>query len=93
MQFFHRLERNLHLLRERLSMDENLGRDYVRDVCSIKHDFILKRLMRAAQGFSLEQLERAVALCAETDFALKSSCGDAEACFKDLLLRLAMEAA
>lgn len=77
----------------RLSMDESLGTDYVRDVCGIKHDFILKRLMGAAQGFTLQQLERAVALCAETDFAMKSAGGDSEERFKDLLLRLAMEAA
>lgn len=77
----------------RLSMEEQLGSAYVREVCGIKHDFILKRLMTAAKGFSLEQLACAVTLCAETDFAMKSSGGDSEDRFKDLLLRLALEAA
>lgn len=76
----------------KLSMEESLGSDYVQEACGIKHMFILKRLMAAAQGFSLQQLACAVTLCAETDFAMKSSGGDSEERFKDLLLRLALEA-
>ena len=45
--------------------------------------------MRAARGFTLEALERAVELCAETDYALKSSTADDKELLCDLLIRLA----
>ena len=75
----------------RLSIEEGLGSKYVKEICGIKHDFLLKRLMTAAQQFSLQYLAHAVTLCAETDFAMKSTGEDGEELLKDLLLRLALE--
>ena len=75
----------------RLALDNNLGRDYVAQVCDIKMDFLTRKLMDAARGFRLRQLVRAVELCAETDYALKSSGADDEALLCDLLLKLALE--
>ena len=77
----------------RLALDRNLGRAYVAQVCDMKMEFLVRKLMDAARGFSLKQLADALALCAETDWAMKSSGVDDEALLCDLVLKLAMGAA
>ena len=77
------------LLAARAARDYRLGGDYVAEVCGIGMDFIVRKLMDAARGFTLAQLTRAVRLCAETDYAMKSSSADDEALLVDLLLQLA----
>ncbi|MEG1632949.1 MAG: DNA polymerase III subunit delta [Oscillospiraceae bacterium] len=74
----------------RLAIDQKLGAAYVSKTCGIKFDFITDKLMRAARGFTQSQLRRAVALCAETDYAMKSSSEDNVDLMKTLLLRLAV---
>lgn len=74
----------------RLAIDEGLGTAYVNEVCGIKYDFITKKLMSAARGFSLSQLESAVRLCAETDYAMKSSSVDDADLLRELLIRIAV---
>ena len=73
----------------RLALEEGLGNQYVMDVCAIKHDFIANRLLQSARGFTLPQLQRAVELCADTDYCIKSSGQDDRELFKETVLRIA----
>ena len=73
----------------RLAIDEKLGPDFVKELYKINYGFIIDKLMRAARGFTLEALERAVELCAETDYAMKSSSADDTELLCDLLIKLA----
>ncbi len=73
----------------RLASDRQLGTKYVMEVCGVKYDFLAKKLLRSARGFTLEQLRRAVTLCAETDYRMKSSGADDVGLFKELVLRIA----
>ena len=75
----------------RVAVDEKLGGDFVRQYCGVKFDFMVDRLLRSARGFDTEDLARAVELCAETDYAMKRSGGDAQERLNELLLRLAVE--
>ena len=74
----------------KLAQEQGLGRSYVSEVCDIRMDFIVRKLMDAARGFSLRQLAEAVALCAETDYAMKHSSADDEELLCDLLLKIAV---
>jgi len=80
--------RNLYAAR--LALDSGLGKNYVMETCRLKYDFMAKKLLSSARGFTLDRLARAVELCAETDYKMKSSSADDEALLKDLLLQLAM---
>ena len=73
----------------KLAMEKNLGTKYVMDVCSVKYDYIAAKLMNAAKGYTLPQLKRAVELCAETDYRMKSSGADARELLKEAVLRIA----
>ena len=73
----------------RLAIDENLGAKYVGEVCKMPFQSHVDSLMRSARGFTTAQLKRAVALCAETDYRMKSSSEDDEALLKELFLRIA----
>ena len=61
-------------------------------LCGVRYDFIAQKLTQSARGFSIDQLARAVELCAETDFAMKRSGTDNAELLKELLLRLLAEA-
>lgn len=67
------------------------GAAFVCEVCALRYDFIAQKLLQSARRFSLPALERAVRLCAETDYAMKSSGADDTALLLDLLLRIAAE--
>ena len=71
---------------ERLSISDTVT------LCGVRHDFIAQKLVKSARGFSMERLENAVKLCAETDFAMKHSAADDTELLKELLLRLLTEA-
>lgn len=75
----------------RLAIDEKLGGAYVEKLYNIKYGGITQKLMNTARGFTLEQLRRAVELCAETDYAMKSSSVDDVDLLKELLVKLAGE--
>lgn len=62
-------------------------------LCGVKYDFIVRKLTQSARRFSLAQLERAVELCAETDYAMKRAGTDNAELLKELLMRLLAEAA
>ena len=73
----------------RLALDQGLGTKYLTDECAIKSDYVAKKLLGAAKGFTLEQLIRAVELCAETDYKMKSSSQDERELLKEAVLRIA----
>ena len=73
----------------RLALEKNLGTKYVMEVCAMKYDYIASKLLNAARGFTLPQLRRAVELCAETDYRMKSSGVDARELLKEAVLRIA----
>ena len=74
----------------RLAIDRKLGANFVVELCGIKYGFVADKLMKAARGFTLPQLRRAVELCAETDYAMKSTAsGDGEL-LRELFIRLSV---
>jgi DNA polymerase-3 subunit delta len=73
----------------RLALDKNLGTKYVMEACTIKYDYIASKLISAARGFTLPQLKRAVELCCETDYRMKSSGVDERELLKEVVLRIA----
>ena len=73
----------------RLALEKGLGQKYVMEVAAIKYDSIASRLLSAARGFTLTQLREAVAMCAEMDYRMKSSGGDARELLKEAVLRIA----
>ncbi len=77
----------------RLAGEEGLGDAYIRGCTGIKYDFVLKKLKQSASRYSLGGLRRAVELCAETDYAIKSSPRSDEELLGELLARFAVECA
>lgn len=73
----------------RVAIDSGLGKDYVSKTLSIKYDSIANRLLAVSHRFSTEQICRAVELCAETDFAMKSSKTEPTELLKDCVMRIA----
>ena len=72
----------------RLAADKRLGADYVMEVCSLRYDYLASRLMASARGFTPRQLKRAVELCAEADYQMKSSSADDTELFKEVVTRI-----
>ncbi len=75
----------------RVALDEGLGQKFVMESCGISYPFLADKLIKSASGFSSKQLKRAVELCAESDYRMKSSSEDDEDILKELLLRIAVE--
>lgn len=73
----------------RVALDNRLGRDFVMESCGIGYSFLADKLLKSASGFTKAQLKRAVELCAECDYRMKSSSEDDEDILKELLLRIA----
>ncbi len=76
------------LFAARLAIDGNLGKDYVMKTCSLKYDFLASRLMNSARRFKAGQLRRAIELCAETDYAMKSSKTEPKELLKECVMRI-----
>ncbi|MFB0919554.1 MAG: DNA polymerase III subunit delta [Oscillospiraceae bacterium] len=74
----------------RVALDKGLGRDFVMQSCGIGYSFLADKLLKSAAGFNTAQLKRAVELCAECDYRMKSSSEDDEDILKELLLRVAV---
>lgn len=79
--------RNLYAAR--VAIDRKLGRGFVMESCAVKLDFVADKLLNSARGFSTDQLKRAVRLCAETDYRMKSSSEDDAELLRELVLRIA----
>lgn len=73
----------------KLAADGGLGRDFVMKNCNIKYDSIASRLIATARRFRAEYLARAVELCAETDFRMKSSGADPAELLKECIMLIA----
>ena len=76
----------------RLALENGLGIAYVEKVTSIKHDFVIRKVMNAARRFSMAQLEKAIVLCAEIDYRMKSTSTPHQDLLKEFILRTALEA-
>lgn len=74
----------------RLALDAGKDKDYVGRLLDIKYGFIIDRLVSGARGFTTARLKDAVELCAEYDYAMKSTGASGEELIKELLLRLAV---
>ena len=74
----------------RLARRAGIGTSELREMLGVPYDSIAERLLRSARKFTGPQLEEAVRLCAQTDFAMKSSGADDMALLKELLLRIAV---
>ncbi len=75
----------------KLSQTEKQDKNYISEVTGVRYDFLLRKLQDNAKRFSLERLERAVILCAETDYLMKSSSAEDEDLLKELLVKLAFD--
>ncbi|MBR0161746.1 MAG: DNA polymerase III subunit delta [Oscillospiraceae bacterium] len=61
------------------------------ELCNIKYEFMARRLIQASRGFQPEQLRRAIELCAEADYRIKSEGTDEKLLLKETLMRIALE--
>ncbi len=73
----------------RLAIDNGLGVKYVMENCAIKYDYIANKLMASAKGFTLPRLIRALEICAETDYRMKSTGQDTAELIKEAVVRIA----
>ena len=73
----------------RLAAEKGLGTKFVVDSCGLKYDFLATKLLQSARGFSLPQLRRAIELCAEADYKMKSSSLDDRELLTETVLRIA----
>lgn len=73
----------------RLALEKKLGVNYVMENCGCRFEFHATKLLQAARGYTLPQLKRAVELCAEADYRMKSSGEDAREILKETVFRIA----
>ncbi len=73
----------------RVAIDNGLTKDYLMKALGLRYDFIVNRLLAASRRFSTEQIKRAVELCADTDYAMKSSKTDPAELLKECVMRIA----
>ncbi len=74
----------------RIALDKDLGSGFVMSTHGMGSSYAAEMLMRSASGFETDELSRAVELCAEADYAMKSSSRDDEDILKELLLKFAV---
>ena len=74
-----------------VAVQSGLGKDYLMKTCSIKYDFVASKLINSARKFNQAQLRRAVELCAETDYAMKSSRTEPKELLKECIMRIAAD--
>ena len=77
----------------RVAADNGKGDDYI-TTCIPElagRSYPLSLAKKACRNFSLEQLARAVGLCAQCDYAMKDTGGEPTALMNELILRLAMD--
>lgn len=89
MRILYALGRQMRqLYSARLAIEGGRGANYVAQLWGIK-PYPAEKLMTSARRFSLKWCRRAVAGCARTDLAMKSSGGDPQQLLTGLLLELA----
>lgn len=72
----------------RLAIEQNQGVKFVMDQCGVRSEYAANNLVRCARGYTLRQLIRAVEICAETDYKIKSSSQDDRELLKEAVLRI-----
>lgn len=72
----------------KLIVKQGAGVKELMELCAIKYEFIASKLISAAKGYTPEQLIRAVELCAEADYKMKSSSVDDTELLKETVLRI-----
>ena len=75
----------------KLADQERRDGAYLTEVTGVRYDFLLQKLRGNAKKFSAGRLVRAVELCAETDYLMKSSSAEDEDLLRDLLVKLAFD--
>ncbi len=72
----------------RLGMAEGRGMALYRELYSENRDFILKKTEKTASSFRLKEITYILSLCAETDYAMKSSVESSTELLRGFLLSL-----
>lgn len=73
----------------RLALDKGIDSASFADSCGLKYEFLARNLLSSARGYTLPQLRRAVELCADMDYRMKSSSVDDRELIKELIIRIA----
>ncbi len=73
----------------RLAVEKGLDTKFIMESCGMKNEYPARLLLSSARGFTMAQLKRAVEICVETDYMLKSSGLSDRELFKDAVLRIA----
>ncbi|MCF0122839.1 MAG: DNA polymerase III subunit delta [Ruminiclostridium sp.] len=74
----------------RMAIDGGGGKDYLMKNFGIPYESYANKYMNAARRYSPAQLRRAVELCAETDYKLKSSGVPEKELIKECVMRIAV---
>lgn len=72
----------------RVALDAGMDSGRIMQLCDIRFDFIMKRLISGAGGFTARRLSRAVRQCARADYEMKSSSKDDTAILIDFIAGL-----
>ncbi|MBR2782008.1 MAG: DNA polymerase III subunit delta [Oscillospiraceae bacterium] len=72
-------------------LEAGKGRDELKAICGIT-DYFADKMLSTARGFSMEFCEKAVLLCAQTDYQIKTSYDDPQALLQLLIVSLSQEA-
>ena len=75
----------------KLAAAEKRDRSFIMEATGVRYDFLVRKLQDNAKRFSLARLERAIVLCAETDYLMKSASTEDDELLKELLIRLAFD--
>ena len=73
----------------RLTIEKGLGSKYLMETAGLKYDFLANKLIQSARGYTLPQLRRAIELCCDADYKIKSSSLDDRELLKETVLRIA----
>lgn len=75
----------------KLCANDNLGTKELMDTTGMKSDYQARLYLNAARGFSMKTLKRALEICVEHDYMLKSSGGNKYDIFKQAILLIIAE--
>ena len=73
----------------RLALEQDLGNKYLIELFGFRNEYPANLLLQSARGYTLEQLKKAVEICAETDYRMKSNAIDNRELIKEAVLRIA----
>lgn len=73
----------------KLALEEGLGIQYVMSTCNMRFESFARQLVEQSRAFSFSQLRRAIELCAEADYKMKSSSEDDAELLKETFMRIA----